>query len=68
MKRLVLAVAALVALTINAEAESCSDKKAYCYSVSYAQGIQRCDSYFQACMSTGVWTSRKGTTTGLTKK
>jgi hypothetical protein len=67
---LILSLTTMAALICSgvAEAESCSDRKAYCYSINYAQGLQRCDEYFRACLSTGVWTSRRGTTVGLTKK
>jgi hypothetical protein len=70
MQVIILSLTTMAALIYSglAEAESCSDRKARCYSINYAEGLQRCDSYFKACLSTGVWSSRRGTTTGLTKK
>jgi hypothetical protein len=73
MKRSVLAIVALAALTVTAEAESCSQRMARCKSINKVEnpgpaGQERCEGYFQACMSTGTWTSRQGTFTGLTKK
>jgi hypothetical protein len=73
MKSFVLAAVALAALTASAEAESCSQRMAQCKSINKVdtpgpEGQARCESYFNACMSTGTWTSRKGASTGLTKK
>ena len=73
MKSLILAVISLAAQTMSANAESCSQRMARCKSINKVDspgpaGQARCESYFQACMSTGVWTSRQGTITGLTKK
>jgi hypothetical protein len=73
MRTLILAAAAVAALTINAQAESCSHRLAYCKSVNKVdtpgpEGQARCEAYFQTCLSTGTWTSRKVTLTGLTKK
>ena len=73
LKASILAIIAFAALTINAQAESCSHRLAYCKSVNRTEspgreGQARCEAYFQTCMSTGTWTSRKDTITGLTKK
>jgi len=73
MRTLILASIAMAMLTINAQAESCSQRLAYCKSVNKKEtpgqeGQARCEGYFQTCMSTGTWTSRKATLTGLTKK
>jgi hypothetical protein len=73
MRALIPAAVAVAALTVNAQAETCSHRLAYCKSVNRVEtpgpeGQARCDGYFQACMSTGTWTSRKATLTGLTRK
>ena len=73
MKSLVLTVVGLAALTASASAETCSQRMAQCKSINRVdtpgpEGQARCESYFSACMSTGTWTLRKGTFTGLTRK
>ena len=73
MRALILAAVAVAAFTVNARAETCSHRLAICKSVNKVEtpgpeGQARCEGYFQACMSTGTWTSRKGALTGLTRK
>lgn len=73
MRTLVLASIAMAALTIDAQAETCSHRMAVCKSVNKTEtpgpeGQARCEGYLQTCLSTGTWTSRKGTLTGLTRK
>jgi hypothetical protein len=73
MRTLILAIVAFAALTTNAKTESCSQRMANCKSVNKtenpgAEGQARCEGYFQTCMATGTWTSRKATITGLTRK
>jgi hypothetical protein len=73
MRVLIPAAVAIAALTIDAQAETCSHRLATCKSVNKAEspgteGQARCEGYFQTCLSTGTWTSRKGTLTGLTRK
>jgi len=63
-----LTTIAILVGSAAAEAETCSQRKAKCYSINYAQGLQRCDRYFQVCMSTGVWSSRTDTVAGMTRK
>lgn len=67
---IILSLTTMASLVCSAAAEagSCSQRKAKCYSINYAQGKQRCDDLFRECMSTGAWRARLGTTTGLTKK
>lgn len=73
MRRAILAVIALAAPMLSVNAESCSQRMARCKSINKVDdpgpaGQARCESYFQACMSTGIWTSRGGTLTGLARK
>ena len=73
MRALILAAIAVAAFTVNARAETCSHRLAYCKSVNRvqtpgAEGQARCEGYFQTCMSTGTWTSQKVNLTGLTRK
>ena len=42
-----LTTIAILVGSAAAEAETCSQRKAKCYSINYAQGLQRCDRYFQ---------------------
>jgi hypothetical protein len=55
LKASILAIIAFAALTINAQAESCSHRLAYCKSVNRTEspgpeGQARCEAYFQTCM------------------
>jgi hypothetical protein len=73
MKKILLSLGILLGFTFGVQAATCSQQKAYCKSLNKNEkqgeaGQERCDDYFAACMQTGVWTSRKKTITGMTKK
>jgi hypothetical protein len=73
MKAFALAVGVFAALTVAVQAETCTERMAYCKSVNAKEepgpaGQARCEEYHKACMQTGTWTSMQRTLTGLTKQ